>query len=69
LKGKVFKAIAKPDGRVRFNGIYYTSLSTAAAAAIKRPTNGWWFWQVEKGRGNWQRLTKIRKAGTAVYRT
>ena len=68
LRGQEFKAIAKPDGRVRFNGAYYRSLSTAAAAAIKRPTNGWWFWKVEQGRGNWQRLTKVRRAGTPVYR-
>lgn len=66
-KGQEFKAIAKPDGRVRFNGTYYKSLSTAASAAIKRPSNGWWFWKVERGRGNWQRLTKIRKAGTPVF--
>jgi hypothetical protein len=67
LKGVVYKAIAKPDGRIRFNGTYYKSLSMAAAAALKRPTNGWWFWQVERGRRNWVRLTKIRKAGTAIY--
>ena len=67
LKGKVFTARARRSGDVRYNGKIYKSLSLAAYAAIKRPTNGWWFWQIERGRGNWVRLNKIRKAGTPVY--
>lgn len=65
--GKTFRALVKSDGRVRFGGQYYSSLSLAAKAAIKRSTNGWWFWQVERGKGNWVRLTKIRKTGTPLY--
>jgi len=67
LKGKVFRARARRSGDVRFNGKIYTSLSHAAFAAIKRPTNGWWFWQIERGRKNWVRLSRIRKAGTPIY--
>jgi hypothetical protein len=67
LKKKVFRARIRRDGKIRFNGTTYNSLSVAAHAAIKRPTNGWWFWQVERGRKNWVRLNKIRKAGTPVY--
>jgi hypothetical protein len=66
-KGKTFRAIVKRDGRVRFNGKFYGSLSLAAKAAIKRSTNGWWFWQIERAKGTWVRLTKIRKVGTPVY--
>jgi hypothetical protein len=66
LKGKIFKARVGRNGKIRFDGKLYNSLSLAAMAAIKRPTNGWWFWQVERGRGNWVRLNKIRKAGTPV---
>ncbi|MGH6754093.1 MAG: GIY-YIG nuclease family protein [Bradyrhizobium sp.] len=66
-KGKLHKATARRDGRVLFNGAYYQSLSLAAAAAVKRSINGWWFWKVQQGQGNWVRLTKIRRAGTAVY--
>jgi Restriction Enzyme Adenine Methylase Associated/Protein of unknown function (DUF2924) len=65
-KGKVYRARARRDGRVRYNGRIYSSLSLAAKAAIKRRTNGWWFWQIERGRGNWTRLTKVRRAGTPV---
>ena len=68
LKNKVFRARVRRNGMVRFGGVSYTSLSLAAKAAIKRPTNGWWFWQIERGRGNWIRLTRIRKAGTPPLR-
>jgi len=67
LKGKIYRAHARRSGDVRFNGRIHKSLSDAATAAVKRPTNGWWFWQVERGRGNWVRLEKIRKAGTPIY--
>jgi hypothetical protein len=67
LKGKIFRARVRRSGDIRFNGRIYRSLSLAAIAAIKRPTNGWWFWQVERGRSNWVRLEKIRKAGTPIY--
>jgi hypothetical protein len=67
LKNKIFRARVRRNGTVHFRGVTYKSLSLAAYAAIKRPTNGWWFWQIERGRGNWVRLTRIRKAGTPVY--
>jgi hypothetical protein len=66
-KGKTFRATARRDGRVRYKGQTYSSLSLAAKAAIRRSVNGWWFWQIERGKRNWVRLTKIRKAGTPVY--
>jgi hypothetical protein len=67
LKGKVHHARVRRNGDVRYNGKIYGSLSLAAYAALNRPTNGWWFWQVERGKGNWVRLNKIRKAGTPLY--
>jgi len=67
LKGRIFRARVRRSGDVRFNGRIYKSLTLAAIAAIKRPINGWWFWQVERGRSNWVRLEKIRKAGTPIY--
>jgi hypothetical protein len=66
LKGKKFLARARRDGRVSFNGQLYNSLSSAGAKARGRPTNGWWFWQVERGRGNWVRLLEIRRANTPL---
>jgi hypothetical protein len=67
LRDKVFRARVQRNGKVRFRGKLYNSLTLAAVAAIKRPTNGWWFWQIERGRGNWVRLSRARKAGTAIY--
>jgi hypothetical protein len=67
LKNEVFRARVRRNGTIRFRGATYKSLSLAAHAAINRPTNGWWFWQIERGRGNWVRLTKIRRAGTPIY--
>jgi hypothetical protein len=67
LKGTTFRARVQRNGKIRFKGKLYRSLSVAAMAAIKRPTNGWWFWQIERGRRNWVRLNKIRKAGTPIY--
>jgi hypothetical protein len=63
---KVYRARARPDGRIRYNGNLYSSLTLAAKAAIKRTVNGWWFWKVKRG-GYWVRLTDIRRAGTPIY--
>jgi hypothetical protein len=67
LKNRTFRARIRRNGQVVFKGKRYNSLSFAAFAALRRPTNGWWFWQVERGPGDWVRLEKIRKAGTPVY--
>lgn len=66
-RGKIYKARVRRDGTIRFNGKEYASLSAAGKATLKRSTNGWSFWRVERGKGNWVNLTKIRRAGTPVY--
>jgi len=66
-KGKQYRARVRRDGRVRFNGDLYTSLTLAAKSVTKRYFNGWWFWKVEKGKGNWVRLSRVRRAGTPLY--
>ena len=66
-KGKQYRARVRRDGRVRFNGDLYTSLTLAAKSVTKRYFNGWWFWKVEKGKGNWVRLNKVRRTGTPLY--
>jgi hypothetical protein len=69
LKGKDYRARVQRNGKVRFQAKLYKSLTVAAKAAVKRPINGWWFWQIERGRGNWVRLNKVRTAGTPIYVT
>ena len=63
-RGK-FSEHACENGKIRFNGKYYNSLTLAAVAAIHRPTNGWWFWQVERGRSNWVRSKQGAKGRNA----
>jgi len=66
-KDKKYRATVRRDGRVRFNGQFYSSLSLAAKSAVKHSVNGWWFWKVEKGKGNWVRLYKVRRTGAPLY--
>lgn len=66
LHGKVYPARARRDGRIRFGGKVYNSLSSAAGKVRGRPSNGWWLWRVERGRGNWVRLLEIKRAGTPL---
>lgn len=66
-KGEVYRATARRDGRVRYNGKIYSSISLAARAVIKRPASGWWFWHIERGKKNWVRLAVIKRAGTPIY--
>jgi hypothetical protein len=65
--GKVFRARILASGKVRYGRTSYASLSHAAYSAVGRSINGWWFWQIERGRGNWVRLSKIRNVGTPIY--
>jgi hypothetical protein len=65
-KGAIYKARLRKDGTVILGGKVYPSLSKAGSAAIGRPVNGWWFWTVERGTGNWVRLVEIRRAGTPL---
>jgi hypothetical protein len=65
---KMFRAVIRRDGQVRFDGTLYSSLSAAAVAALGRAVNGWWFWQVERGKNNWIRLKEARRAGIPIFR-
>ena len=61
-KGKDYKALVLPSGRIRLApGELYNSPGAAAEAVRKRPTNGWTFWRYLDEDGEWQRLTNLRK--------
>lgn len=66
-KGKIYRASARKDGTVGYQGANYKSLSHAGKAVVRRAINGWWFWKIERGKNNWVRLTNIRRAGTPIY--
>jgi hypothetical protein len=62
FKGRKLRALLLKDGRVRFNGKVYDSLSTAAAKACKRRTcNGWTFWKYLRAPGDWAAVDHLRK--------
>lgn len=62
FKGMKLRALLMKDGRVRFNGKVYDSLSTAAAKACKRRTcNGWTFWKYLRAPGDWVTVDHLRK--------
>ena len=62
FKGKKLRALLLKDGRVRFNGKVYESLSTAAARACKRVScNGWTFWKYLRAPGDWVTVDHLRK--------
>lgn len=63
---KIYRARLLKSGMIKYAGTLYKSPSTAASAAVKRPANGWWFWQAQRGKGHWVRLREIRRAGTPL---
>jgi len=59
-KGTIIRARLRRDTKVRLRGKLYDSPSGAAFAVLKRPVNGWWFWQYERGPGDWVRIAELR---------
>ena len=56
-KGKEYKAILTPAGKISFQNKIYTSPTAAAVAIIDRKTvNGWYFWRIKNANGEWVRL-------------
>ena len=58
-KGEVYRATLMPNDTVKLGSKRYSSLSAAAVGIVKRPMNGWWFWQCRKGQDDWVRLTEL----------
>jgi hypothetical protein len=60
-KGKVYRAILRLDGKIRYGGVIYKTPSAAGAAVRDgRATNGWQFWNYERAPGDWVQLLKMR---------
>lgn len=58
-KGKTVRARWRRNGSVRYKGKIYSSLSAAATRVTGHPTNGRWFWRVERSPGDWVRIKKL----------
>lgn len=58
-KGKEFRAILTPHGKILFKGKTYTSPTGAARAIITtRTVNGWHFWRIKNDKGEWVKLAE-----------
>jgi hypothetical protein len=60
FKGKLYWARLRKDGRVRYDKKLYGSVSAAATAARKKPTNGWSFWEYQRAPGDWVAIDELR---------
>ncbi|MFQ5902129.1 MAG: hypothetical protein ACE5JO_00405 [Candidatus Binatia bacterium] len=61
-KGRIHSAWVRPSGRIYVKGKRLFNSPTAAAVSIvKRPINGWWFWQFRNKKGEWERLRSLQR--------
>lgn len=60
-KGKVYKALVKKNGTIRYAGKVYNSPSMAGKAVVNRSCDGWWLWKYQRAPGDWVRLDALRK--------
>jgi hypothetical protein len=60
-KGRVYAAVVRADGTIRFRGRVFNSPSLAAVSVAHRPINGWRWWQYEAEPGQWVQLDVLRR--------
>lgn len=61
-KGKEYRALLTPKGKIKFNGKIYATPTAAAMTIIDRgAVNGWTFWYYKNAEGEWARLSDLRK--------
>lgn len=60
-KGRIYRAVVRADGTIRFMGRVFNSPSLAAVAVAHRPINGWHWWKYEAAPGEWVRLDALRR--------
>ena len=61
-RGKLHRAVIRPNGKINFKGKVFNSPSLAASAITKRAMNGWWCWRYEAAPGQWERLDRLRRS-------
>lgn len=61
-KGKLYKAWVRGNGRVKYEGLYYDSPSTAGSVARGgKSTNGWRFWMYKNKSGDLVPISELRE--------
>ncbi len=60
-KGKEYRALLTPRGKIKFNGKIYATPTAAAMSIVSRSAvNGWTFWYFKNAEGEWARLSELR---------
>ena len=60
-KGKEYRALLTPKGKIKFNGKIYATPTAAAMKIVNRSAvNGWVFWYFKNADGEWTRLSELR---------
>lgn len=60
-KGKEYRALLTPRGKIKFNGKIYATPTAAATSIVGSPNmNGWTFWYFKNAEGEWARLSDLR---------
>jgi len=60
-KGKEYRALLTPRGKIKFNGKIYETPTAAAMSIVSRTSvNGWTFWYFKNAEGEWARLSDLR---------
>jgi hypothetical protein len=62
-KGKTYRARVRGDGSITVRGVRgkkFNSPSMAAIEILKRPSNGWYWWEYERAPNDWVRLENLR---------
>ena len=61
-KGKEYRALLTPKGKIKYNGKIYETPTAAAMSIVTRSTvNGWTFWYFKNAEGEWARLSDLRR--------
>jgi hypothetical protein len=61
-KGREYKAVVTPGGKIKLGGKLYKSPTAAAKKIVDRRTvNGWRFWYLKDPNGEWVRLSEYRR--------
>jgi predicted GIY-YIG superfamily endonuclease len=60
-KGKEYRALLTPRGKIKHNGKIYETPTAAAKSIVNRTAvNGWTFWYFKNAEGEWARLSELR---------
>lgn len=59
-KGREYKALLTPKGKIKLGGKIFLSPSAAAKSIVKREVNGWKFWYIKDVNGEWIRLSDYK---------